>query len=147
MDALNTFQDVYVCTNYIRNEQKLRIQVARPNYNLRDLEHANVVLSVSVHVNEAADEGPPRYYAIGSGTDDVIIKDLYMTNLDRVNCLPPYKLVNSIDDTDGVVGSYQACELDCHEECAGGCNKVADPRKVNLNQFRIFRFYTRMDSA
>ena len=62
MDALNTFHDMYVCTNYIRNEQKLRLQVARPNYNLRDLEHANVVLSVSVHINEAADEGAiPKY--------------------------------------------------------------------------------------
>ena len=65
MDALDAYEELFVCTNYIRNDRKLRLLVGRPNYNARDLESATIVISAQMLINEAADEGPPRYYAIG----------------------------------------------------------------------------------
>ena len=61
MDALNAFTEMYVCTNYIKSEKKLRIQIGRPNYNSRDLEAASIILSVSLLIDEESDEGPPRH--------------------------------------------------------------------------------------
>ena len=60
MDDLNDNTEMYVCTNYLKSEKKLRIQVGRPNYNSRDLEAATIILSVSVAIDEIAHEGPPR---------------------------------------------------------------------------------------
>ena len=105
----------------------MRIQVGRPNYNSRDLEAATIILSASILIDEEADEGPPRYYAIASGTNKVVIHDLYMTNLDRVHCIRPYSMVQGSLEN-GAAANYQSCELDCHEECVGGCNKVNDAR-------------------
>ena len=61
----DAYEELYVCTNYIRNDRKLRLLVGRPNYNARDLESATIVISAQMLINEAADEGPPRYYGIG----------------------------------------------------------------------------------
>ena len=60
MDSLNTYTELYVCTNYIRDERMLRIMIGRPNYNSRDLESATIILQANILINEANDEGPPR---------------------------------------------------------------------------------------
>ena len=86
MDIMNTFTEMFVCSNYIKDERKLRIQVGRPNYNSRDLESATIILSASIPIDERADEGPPRYYAVASGANDVEVEEIYMTTLDRVSC-------------------------------------------------------------
>ena len=33
-----------------------------------------------------------------------------------------------LDGEAGSTANYQACDLDCHEECVGGCNKQNDAR-------------------
>ena len=60
MDSLNTYTELYVCTNYVRDERMLRIMIGRPNYNSRDLESATIILQANILINEANDEGPPR---------------------------------------------------------------------------------------
>ena len=64
-----------------------------------------------------------------------------MTNLDRVHCTYPYTKSTSQDD--GSFAEYQTCDLDCHDECLGGCNA---PQAIVLvsciqifNQMRIRR--------
>ena len=69
----------------------MRIQVGRPNYNSRDLESATIILSVSILIDELNHEGPPRYYAVASGQFPVKIRNIYMTNLDRVTCTGEYE--------------------------------------------------------
>ena len=59
MDELGDTTEMYVCTNYLRDDKKLRIQVGRPNYNSRDLESATIILSVSILIDERQNEGPP----------------------------------------------------------------------------------------
>ena len=106
MDIMNTFTEMYVCSNYIQDERKLRIQVGRPNYNSRDLESATIILAASIPINEREDEGPPRYYAVGSGTNDVDVEEIYMTTLDRVSCAKGYTIVESANE--GSISIYQA---------------------------------------
>ena len=50
-----------------------------------------------------------------------------MTNLDRVHCISPYEEVHSLDESE-IDGNYETCDLPCHSECAGGCNRKNDPR-------------------
>ena len=89
-DLGKSISELYVCTNYIRDEKKVRIMVGRPNYNSRDLESATIVISASILVDELKHEGPPQYYSIASGQEDVIVKNMYLTNLDRVVCTGRY---------------------------------------------------------
>ena len=114
---------MYVCTNYLKDDKKLRIQVGRPNYNSRNLEAATIILSVSIVIDELNHEGPPMYYAIASGQNQVLIRSIYMTNLDRVTCTGEYERV----DTSESAAVYQSCDLTCHEECQSGCNKRDTP--------------------
>ena len=58
--------------------------VGRPNYNSRNLESASIVISVSILLNTEANEGPPRYFSVASGQEDVRVRDIFVTNLDRV---------------------------------------------------------------
>ena len=47
-----------------------------------------------------------------------------MTKLDRVTCSADYTLVeNEYSNL-----NYQSCDVPCHEECVGGCNKAHDAR-------------------
>ena len=89
-DLGNAITELYVCTNYIRDEKKVRIMVGRPNYNSRDLESATIVISAAILVDEEQHQGPPQYYSIASGQEDVIVKSMYLTNLDRVVCTGRY---------------------------------------------------------
>jgi len=82
------------------------------------MEAATIILSVSVLIDETKGEGPPRYYAIGSGSEAVRVKSIYMTKLDRVTCSADYELVeNQYSNL-----NYQSCDVPCHSECFGGCN-------------------------
>lgn len=119
MDDLSDNTEMYVCTNYLKEEKKLRIQVGRPNYNSYNLESATIILSVSILIDELNHEGPPRYYAVASGQSRVLVRSLYVTNLDRVICTGKYTRAENPLST----GNYQSCDLACHEECAGGCNQ------------------------
>ena len=83
------------------------------------MEAATIILSVSVLLDESKGEGPPRYYAIGSGASNVKVKSIYMTKLDRVTCSSDYEKVDNVYSN----LNYQSCDVPCHEECFGGCNK------------------------
>ena len=58
----------------------------------RNLESATIILSVQVPIFEELGEGPPRFYAVGSGQSEVLIKEIYRTKLDRVVCAGWYEL-------------------------------------------------------
>ena len=66
----------------------------RPNYNSRNLESATIILSVSVAIDEEGGETPPRFYSLASGDSHVIIKHMYLTKLDRVECTGNYHRFN-----------------------------------------------------
>lgn len=116
---------MYVCTNYIKEDRQLRISIGRPNYNARNLEAATIILAVSVLLDETAGEGPPRFYALASGSVPVLIKSIYMTKLDRVTCAPDYELVDNLRSN----VNYQSCDVVCDPQCDGGCNERKNPRK------------------
>ena len=65
-----------------------------------------------------------RFYSIASGQTNVIVRNIYMTNLDRVTCTGDYERVQNNYTT----AIYQSCDVKCHEECASGCNVRDDPR-------------------
>ena len=76
--------------------QKLFVFSESNNLNLessRNLESATIVLSVQVPVFEEEGEGPPRFYALASGSSIVTIKEIYRTKLDRVVCAANYELI------------------------------------------------------
>ena len=95
MDDLSDVNELYVCTNYIQNKNSVRIMVGRPNYNSLNMESATIVISVSILLNTDKFEGPPRYYSVASGQEDVKINDIYVTNLDRVQCVGRYTKMGS----------------------------------------------------
>ena len=107
MSSMQDATEMYVCTNWLRQDRKLRISVGRPNYNARNLEAATIILAVSVMIDEEAGEGPPRFYAVGAGEYGVFIKSIYMTKLDRVTCSPEYELIeNKYSNLE-----YQSCDV------------------------------------
>ena len=142
MEEMSDVQEMYVCTNYLKEEQKLRIMVGRPNYNSQDLEAATIILSVSVFIDESNFEGPPRYYSLASGMSHVYVKQIYVTNLDRVVCTGEYELAENPFST----GTYQSCEVPCHSECVGGCNKKEDSRAcMECENHKLFYAGARFD--
>ena len=142
MEEMSDVQEMYVCTNYLKEEQKLRIMVGRPNYNSQDLEAATIILSVSVFIDESNFEGPPRYYSLASGMSHVYVKQIYVTNLDRVVCTGEYELAENPFST----GTYQSCEVPCHSECVGGCNKKEDSRAcMECENHKLFYSGARFD--
>ena len=74
-------------------------------------------------IDELANEGPPMYYSLASGQSFVVVRQIYVTNLDRVKCLAPYSKVENTR-TNAI---YESCDVPCHESCFGGCNKENDP--------------------
>ena len=75
-----------------KNKKTIRIMVGRPNYNSRNLESASIIISVSILLDAEKNEGPPRYFSVASGQEDVKVRDIFVTNLDRVG-------VNNINKT------------------------------------------------
>lgn len=49
----------------------------------------------------------------------MLVRSVYITNLDRVMCTGKYVKVNNPLST----GNYQSCDIDCHTQCVGGCNE------------------------
>ena len=130
MEELSDNSELYVCSNYLKDEKRVRIQVGRPNYNSADRDTATIILSVSILVRDGAPyyEGPPQYYSVASGSlNNVIVRNMYMTNLDYVTCARPYtKQAPSVGKLSETL--YQSCDLTCHEECSGGCNRPNDAK-------------------
>ena len=141
MDDLSDINELYVCTNFIQDKNTVRIMVGRPNYNSRDMESATIVISVSILLNPDKYEGPPRYYSVASGQEAVKVRDIYVTNLDRVQCVGKYTKVikNSLEflknylKVSNVLATalYESCDLDCDRSCVGGCTKVQDNTACN----------------
>ena len=102
------------------------------------MEAATIIISASILINEDEDEGPPRFYAVASGTNPVTVHDLYMTNIDRVHCIEPYHKVTS--EEEGSYATYEACDIDCHEYCVGGCKAPADPKQCMDCEADFFYF-------
>ena len=127
MDDLSDINELYVCTNFIQDKNTVRIMVGRPNYNSRDMESATIVISVSILLNPDKYEGPPRYYSVASGQEAVKVRDIYVTNLDRVQCVGKYTKVSNVLAT----ALYESCDLDCDRSCVGGCTKVQDNTACN----------------
>ena len=71
------------------------------------MEAATIILSVAVFIDEEKFEGPPRYYSLASGMTHVYVKQMYVTNLDRVQCTGEYELAKNTFST----GTYQSCEV------------------------------------
>ena len=127
MDDLSDINELYVCTNFIQDKNTVRIMVGRPNYNSRDMESATIVISVSILLNPDKYEGPPRYYSVASGQEAVKVRDIYVTNLDRVQCVGKYTKVSNVLAT----ALYESCDLNCDRSCVGGCTKVQDNTACN----------------
>ena len=88
MDDLSDSTEMYVCTNYLKEEaegvpSKLRIQVGRPNYNSKDLEAATIILSVSISIDEGNNEGPPMYYSVASGQNKGTWQNKYFISANK----------------------------------------------------------------
>ena len=72
----------------------------------------------------------------------VYVKQIYVTNLDRVVCTGEYELAENPFST----GTYQSCEVPCHSECVGGCNKKEDSRAcMECENHKLFYSGARFD--
>ena len=117
-------EQLYVCVYKMRN--LLTITLKRPTYDRNDRESAIAILTYNV-LERDGDNFMPKYWAIGAGESEVYIKNIYLVEIESLECQLPFYSMK--------IGGTYRCVLDCHPECSDlGCQRPND------NTACMFRF-------
>ena len=97
----------------------ISFQISRPSYDRNQREGAISIINHSIIQKDTDPFLVPRYYSVGGGESLIEIEDIFMTEIETLQCQHPYQKQD--------FGGTFRCVLDCHEECSyHGCKKPQD---------------------
>ena len=103
----------------------------RPTYDRNDRESAIAILTYNL-LERDGENFMPKYWAIGAGESEVYIKNIYLVEIESLECQPPFF-------SQRIGGTYR-CVLECHPECSDlGCQRPMD-NTACLRRFKNAEF-------